>query len=73
MGSKVSDRDRWRFHHLLPDTRGDQLGWSVHSINVDPIGEQQLYQGNIGSFLDDSGVNLARLKILQKKKLHREI
>ena len=50
MGGKISERDGCRFHRLLPDTRGDHVRWSVHSINVDLIRRQQLYQGNEGHF-----------------------
>ena len=69
-GGKKSDRDRWRFHHLLPDTHGDHLGWSVRSINVDLVDRQQLYQGNEGQPLDAWGVILSALEIVAEKKLH---
>ena len=56
MGCKISDRDGRRFHHLLPDTHGDHVGYSVHNINVDLIRRQQLYQGNASHFRKLKGV-----------------
>jgi len=51
MGGKVTDRDFCRFHHLLPDTRGHHVGWSVHSINVDLIAGNNCTKVMKASFL----------------------